>query len=136
MALNGTFYDVCRKVNSLQHVLLTDCFKHRMKINLGLNSQVFTVIWKPMPYVENGTEMVCFLRTVKKINYLQPVLTDCFKHRMKMNSGLNAQVFTVIWKPLNGTIFLSTGTVKKIYSLQPVLLTDNFKHFTGLEAPH
>jgi hypothetical protein len=56
MALNGTFFMYVKIVHSLQPVVITDCFKHRMKMNLGLNAQVFTVIWKSMPYVENGTE--------------------------------------------------------------------------------
>jgi hypothetical protein len=56
MALNGTFLCTVTNINSLQPVLLTDCFKHRMEINLGLHAKVFTVIWKPMLYVENGTE--------------------------------------------------------------------------------
>jgi hypothetical protein len=61
MALNGTFFMYCKKIHSLQPVLLTDCFKHRMKINLGLNAQVFTVIWKSMPYVEYGNECYVFM---------------------------------------------------------------------------
>jgi hypothetical protein len=48
MAMNVTFLCTVTNINSLQPVLLTDCFKHRMKMNLGLKAQVFTVIWKPM----------------------------------------------------------------------------------------
>jgi hypothetical protein len=45
-----------------------------MKMNLGLNAQVFAVIWKSMPYVENGTEWYVFLCTVKIVHSLKPVL--------------------------------------------------------------
>ncbi len=55
-----------------------------------------------MPYVQNGTERyVFYVPTVKKNYSLHPVLlTDRFKHSMKINSDLNAQVFTVIWKSI------------------------------------
>jgi hypothetical protein len=106
-----------------------------MKINLGFNAQVFTVIsiWKPMPFVENGTEWYVFMYC-KKIPSLQPVLlTDCFNHRMKINLGLNAQIFTVIWK-LKLMPYVEYGTecylrflctVTIVHSLQSVLLTDS-----------